>query len=153
MMDALGQAVGALFPWLKALHVIAVISWMAGLLYLPRLFVYHTEAEPGSAQSETFKVMEAKLSRIIMRPAMITTLVFGFAMLATPGYLANAGLWLWLKLLLVAGLLGAHFFLMRCRDEFAADGNERPQRFFRIINEVPTLLMIAIVILVVVRPF
>lgn len=152
-MELAGNALLALFPWLKALHVIAVISWMAGLLYLPRLFVYHSEAEPGSRQSETFKTMEAKLSGFIMWPAMLATLGFGFAMLATPGYLANAGFWLWGKLLLVGGLLAAHAYLVRCRDAFAEDRNTRPQRFFRMINEVPTVLMIGIVILVIVKPF
>ena len=149
----LGEFLSSAFPWLKAIHVIAVISWMAGLLYLPRLFVYHTDAEPGSQQSETFKVMEAKLSGVIMKPAMIATLVFGLAMLAVPGYLASAGSWVWLKIALVVGLLAVHWFLLKCRDAFAEDRNERPQKFFRVINEVPTLLMIAIVILVVVRPF
>ncbi len=144
------------YPWIKAFHVIAVISWMAGLLYLPRLFVYHCEAEPGSQQSETFKVMEGKLSRVIMRPAMVATLVFGLGMISipgTPGYLPHAGYWLWLKLLLVIGLLLAHLFQMRWRDDFAADRNERPQRFFRMMNEVPTLLMFGIVISVIVKPF
>lgn len=144
------------YPWVKALHVIAVISWMAGLLYLPRLFVYHCEAETGSVQSETFKVMEWKLSRFIMRPAMIVTLAAGFAMIAipgTPGYLPQAGVWLWLKLGLVGGLLGAHLAMMRWRDDFAADRNARPQRFYRIANEVPTLLMIGIVLCVIVKPF
>lgn len=144
------------YPWIKALHVIAVISWMAGLLYLPRLFVYHCESPVGSPQSETFKVMEGKLSRLIMRPAMIASLVFGLIMIAipgTPGYILHAGLWLWLKLLFVVGLLVAHFCMMRWRDDFAKDGNERPQRFFRIMNEVPTVLMIGIVICVIVKPF
>ncbi len=144
------------YPWLKALHVIAVISWMVGLLYLPRLFVHHCDAETGSPLSEKFKLMEGKLSRIIMRPAMIATLSFGVAMIAipgTPGYLPHAGGWLWLKLLFVAGLLTMHFFFMRCRDDFAADRNARPQRFYRFANEAPTLMMIAIVILVVVKPF
>ncbi len=152
-MSALGDFLLVAFPWLKAIHVIAVISWMAGLLYLPRLFVYHCEAEPGSQQSETFKVMETKLSTLIMWPAMLATVGFGFAMLATPGYLISAGLWIWFKLVLVAGLLGAHWFLVQCRNAFAEDRNERPQKFFRVINEVPTLLMVGIVILVVVRPF
>ena len=144
------------YPWIKAFHVIAVISWMAGLLYLPRLFVYHCEAEPGSQQSETFKVMEGKLSRLIMRPAMIATLFFGLLMIAipgTPGHLPHAGYWLWLKLLLVVGLLAAHLFQMRWRDDFAADRNQRPQRFFRMMNEVPTLLMFGIVVSVIVKPF
>ena len=152
-MSFIGDLLPPLFPWLKAIHVIAVISWMAGLLYLPRLFVYHCEAEADSDQSETFKVMESKLTRVIMGPAMITTLIFGLAMLIVPGYLATAGVWIWIKIALVIGLVGVHFFLMSCRDAFAADRNQRPQRFFRIINEVPTLLMIGIVILVVVRPF
>lgn len=144
------------YPWIKALHVIAVIAWMAGLLYLPRLFVYHCESPVGSPQSETFKVMEGKLSRLIMRPAMIASLVFGLIMIAipgTPGYILHAGLWLWLKLLFVVGLLVAHFCMMRWRDDFANDGNERPQRFFRIMNEVPTVLMVGIVICVIVKPF
>jgi putative membrane protein len=144
------------YPWIKALHVIAVISWMAGLLYLPRLFVYHCEAEPGGAQSETFKIMEAKLSRLIMRPAMIATLVFGLGMIAipgTPGYLLHAGYWLWLKMVFVVALLVAHFFMMQWRDDFASDRNVRPQRFFRFMNEVPTLLMVGIVICVIVKPF
>lgn len=146
----------SLYPWIKALHVIAVISWMAGLLYLPRLFIYHCEAEPGGVQSETFKTMEEKLARVIMRPAMMATVAMGLLMIAipgTPGYLPHAGYWLWLKLALVVGLLGAHTAEMRWRDDFAADRNQRPQRFYRIMNEVPTLLMIGIVICVIVKPF
>ena len=143
----------AALPWLRAVHVIAVISWMAGLLYLPRLFVYHCTAEPGSQQSETFKVMEDKLSRLIMFPAMLATVAVGLAMLATPGYLAGAGAWLWLKLALVIGLLAMHGLMVRWRNAFAADRNPHPQRFYRIANEIPTLLMVGIVILVVVRPF
>jgi putative membrane protein len=141
------------FVWLKALHVIAVISWMAGLLYLPRLFVYHCTVEPGSPASETFKVMESKLSRLIMFPAMLVTVGAGLALILVPGYLAGAGPWLWIKLGLVAGLLVMHRLMLRWRDDFAADRNSRPQKFFRVMNEVPTLLMIGIVILVVVRPF
>ncbi len=144
------------YPWIKALHVIAVISWMAGLLYLPRLFVYHCTAEPGSPQSETFKEMEGKLARLIMRPAMLATLAFGMAMIAipgTPGYLVHAGAWLWLKLVLVVGLLAAHFAQMKWKADFAADRNRRPQRFYRIANEIPTLLMVGIVVCVVVKPF
>jgi protoporphyrinogen IX oxidase len=143
-------------PWLKALHIIAVISWMAGLLYLPRLFVYHCEAEPGSETSETFKIMEDKLSRLILFPAMLVTVILGLGMLALPGYLAGitagGSAWLWIKLALVAGLLVTHRQMVHWRNDFAADRNQRPQRFFRIANEVPTLLMIGIVILVVVRP-
>lgn len=144
------------YAWIKALHVIAVISWMAGLLYLPRLFVYHCDAEVGSVQSETFKVMEHNLSQFIMRPAMIATLVFGLGMIAipgTPGHFVTAGYWLWLKVAFVIGLLLMHFFMIRWRNDFALDRNEKPQRFFRFMNEVPTLLMIGIVLLVIVKPF
>jgi putative membrane protein len=144
-------------PWLKALHIIAVISWMVGLLYLPRLFVYHCEAEPGSETSETFKTMEDKLSRLILFPAMLVTVGLGLGMLAWPGYLAGliagGSAWLWTKLALVVGLLITHRQMVHWRNDFAADRNQRPQRFFRIANEVPTLLMIGIVVLVVVRPF
>jgi putative membrane protein len=143
----------AALPWLRALHLIAVISWMAGLLYLPRLFVYHCTAAPGSEMSETFKVMEDKLSRLIMFPAMVATVVLGVGMLATPGYLGSAGGWLWVKLLLVVGLLGMHALMVRWRDAFARDANPHPQRFFRIANEIPTLLMVGIVILVITKPF
>ena len=140
-----------MYEWIKALHLIAVISWMAGMLYLPRLFVYHCEAETGSKQSETFKVMERRLLKAIMNPAMIVTWLAGL-------YLAWAGQWFsahWLhgKLLLVVLLSGVHGFLSRCVKDFAADRNSRSQKFYRIINEVPTILMILIVILVVVKPF
>ncbi len=144
------------YSWIKALHVIAVISWMAGLLYMPRLFVYHCESEAGSQQSETFKIMEERLARVIMQPAMIATLLFGLAMIVlpgTPGYIVRAGLWLWLKLGFVLGLLIVHFAMMRWKNAFALDRNEHPQRFFRIMNEVPTVLMIGIVICVIVKPF
>jgi putative membrane protein len=144
------------YSWIKALHLIAVISWMAGLLYMPRLFVYHCDSEAGSQQSETFKIMEERLARVIMQPAMIATLLFGLAMIAlpgTPGYIVRAGLWLWLKLGFVLGLLIVHFAMMRWKNAFALDRNEHPQRFFRIMNEVPTVLMIGIVICVIVKPF
>lgn len=154
--QAIGPLVPTLHPWVKALHVIAVIAWMAGLLYLPRLFVYHCEAPVGSAQSETFKVMERKLSRFIMWPAMWTTVGAGAVLVSlpgTPGWLPTAGGWLWLKLAFVAGLLVMHLLMTRWRDAFAEDRNRHPQRFFRIMNEVPTLLMIGIVICVIVKPF
>ncbi|MFP6654286.1 MAG: protoporphyrinogen oxidase HemJ [Myxococcota bacterium] len=144
------------YLWIKAFHLIAVISWMAGLLYLPRLFVHHCDAQPASPTSETFKMMEEKLARIIMTPAMIATLVFGLAMLATPGtpgYLPTAETWLWVKLALVVGILGAHFAMMGWKNDFAEDRNLRSQRFYRIANEVPTLLMIGIVLCVIVKPF
>jgi putative membrane protein len=140
-----------MYEWIKALHVIAVIAWMAGMLYLPRLFVYHSTAEIGSTQSETFKVMERRLLRAIVNPAMAVTWLAGL-------YLAWAGHWLaagWLhgKLLLVIAMSAMHGFLARCVKDFAHDRNTRSARFYRLINEVPTALMIGIVILVVVKPF
>jgi putative membrane protein len=143
----------ALYPWIKALHIIAVIAWMAGLLYLPRLFVYHCAAPPGSAQSETFKVMERRLLHAIMNPAMVATYLFGLLLLATPGVVDWGAAWMYLKLALVAGLTGLHHGLGRCCQAFAADRNRRPARFYRVVNEVPTLLMVGIVLLIVVKPF
>ena len=140
-----------MYEWIKALHVIAVIAWMAGMLYLPRLFVYHCEAEAGSKQSETFKVMERRLLKAIMTPAMIVTWLAGLY-LAWTGHWFSAG-WFHGKLLLVLLLSGAHGFLSRCARNFAAGRNTRSQKFYRIINEVPTVLMIGAVILVVVKPF
>ncbi len=141
-----------MYEWIKALHVIAVIAWMAGMLYLPRLFVYHCEAEVGSKQSETFKVMERRLLKAIINPAMIVTWLAGL-------YLAWSGRWLftswWIygKLFLVLVLSGVHGLFVRWVKDFAADRNRHQQKFYRLINEVPTLLMIGIVILVVVKPF
>ena len=142
-----------LYPWVKALHIISVIAWMAGLLYLPRLFVYHCDAAPGSAQSETFKVMERRLLRGIMNPAMGAVYVFGIALLLTPGIVDWASGWLHVKLALVVVLTVYHHALGRWRTAFAADANARPARFYRAMNEVPTLIMIAIVVMVVVKPF
>jgi len=139
------------YEWIKALHIIAVIAWMAGMLYLPRLFVYHCEAEIGSKQSETFKVMERRLMRAIINPAMIVTWLAGLY-LAWSGHWFSSG-WLHGKLALVILLSGVHGFVSRCRKDFEADRNRRSQKFFRIINELPTVLMIGIVILVVVKPF
>ena len=140
-----------MYEWIKALHIIAVIAWMAGMLYLPRLFVYHCEAEIGSKQSETFKVMERRLMRAIINPAMIVTWLAGLY-LAWSGHWFSSG-WLHGKLELVILLSGVHGFFSRCRKDFEADRNRRSQKFFRIINELPTVLMIGIVILVVVKPF
>src|SRR6188768_683261 len=139
------------YPWIKALHVIAVISWMAGMLYLPRLFVYHCEAEVGSKQSETFKVMEWRLLKAIINPAMIVTWLAGLY-LAWSGHWYMSG-WFHAKLTLVLILSGVHGFFSRMVKDFAADRNTRDQKFYRIINEVPTALMILIVILVIVKPF
>jgi protoporphyrinogen IX oxidase len=136
--------------WIKALHVVAVIAWMAGLLYLPRLYVYHCTAEKGSKQSETFKVMENRLLTFIMTPAMIVVWASG-------GWLAYAqsmvnDRWLWAKFGLVLLLTGYHHALGVWRQDFAEDLNTRAPRFYRIMNEVPTLLMIGIVVLVIVKP-
>jgi|SRR5690348_8750000 protoporphyrinogen IX oxidase len=140
-----------MYEWIKALHIVAVIAWMAGMLYLPRLFVYHCEAKAGSSQSETFKLMERRLLKVIINPAMIVTWLAGLY-LAWSGHWLSAG-WLHAKLALVLALSGVHGFFARSVKDFAADRNSRSQKFYRIINEVPTVLMIAIVILVVVKPF
>ena len=140
-----------LYPWLKALHVMAIIAWMAGMLYLPRLFVYHCEAEPGSRQSETFKVMERRLLNAIINPAMMVSWALGLWLAWEGGWFA-AG-WFQAKFLLVLMLSGLHGFLVGRVRAFAADGNRSTQRFYRIINEVPTILLIGIVLLAVVKPF
>ncbi|CAN0378756.1 unnamed protein product [Phaeothamnion confervicola] len=136
--------------WLKALHVAAVISWMAGLLYLPRLMVYHCDAERGSVQSETFKVMERRLLRAIMDPAMGVVWVTGPWLAWQMGYLGEH--WFWGKFALVCALTWFHHLLVRRMKEFAADKNTRSSKYYRIINEVPAVLMIGIVIFVIVRP-
>lgn len=137
--------------WIKALHIIAVISWMAGLLYLPRLFVYHCGAEPGSDRSETLKIMERRLLRAIMNPAMVVAWICG-VVLAADGISWSDG-WVHVKTALVVLLTVAHMFMAKWRGDFAADRNTRSERFYRIANEVPTILMIGIVVMVVVKPF
>lgn len=137
--------------WIKALHVISVIAWMAALLYLPRLFVYHVDAPRGSQQSETFKIMERRLSKAIMTPAMIAVWITG--PLTAYGFDEWQSPWLHAKLALVLALSGFHGYLARTVKTFAADANQKSARFFRFLNEIPTVLMILIVILVVVRPF
>ena len=134
----------------KSLHVISVIAWMAGMFYLPRLFVYHAEAGPGTPQSETFKVMERRLLKAIMTPAMIATWAFGLILVWQSGYYA-AG-WLQAKVVLVLAMSGIHGWLARMVKDFAADRNTRGHKFYRVLNEGPTLLMVAIVVLVVVKP-
>lgn len=144
-----------IYPWLKALHIMAVIAWMAGLFYLPRIFVYHAEkATPGSELSETFKVMEMKLYRFIMNPSMIATWLFGILMLVALGldYLSTA-YWFHAKALLIVLMTWFHHWLGLRRKDFLADANSRTGRTYRLMNEVPTLAMIGIVILVVVQPF
>jgi putative membrane protein len=140
-----------MYGWLKAFHVIAVIAWMAGMLYLPRLFVYHCGAEAGSKQSETFKVMEWRLLKVIINPAMLATWGLGL-WLAWAGSWWSSG-WLHAKIVLVLVLSGLHGLLVRWVRDFGQDRNRYSARFYRIINEVPTILMIAIVVLAVVKPF
>jgi putative membrane protein len=140
-----------MYEWLKAFHVIAIIAWMAGMLYLPRLFVYHCAAEVGSKQSETFKVMERRLLTAIMTPAMVVSWVLGLWLAWRGGWYASG--WLQAKVVLVLLLSGMHGFFLGCGRGFAADHNRHSQKFYRIINEVPTILMIGIVILAVVKPF
>ena len=142
-----------LYPWIKALHIISVVAWMAGLLYLPRLFVYHAGARPGSEASEIFKVMERRLLRGIMNPAMIATYSFGILLAATPGVVDWARGWIYMKLVAVAALTLLHHYLGLWRKDFAADANRRTTRFYRVANEVPTVLLLLIVIMVVVKPF
>lgn len=139
------------YPWIKAIHLIAAIAWMAGMLYLPRLFVYHCEAEPGSAQSETFKIMERRLLRAIINPAMIGTWALGL-WLVWSSEAWRAG-WFQAKFVLVVILSTMHGFLARWRKDFAADRNRHSAKFYRVVNELPTLLLIGIVILAVVKPF
>jgi putative membrane protein len=139
------------YLWVKAFHIIAVISWMAGMLYLPRLFVYHSTVPARSEASETFKVMERRLVKAIMTPAAVVAWTLGLVM-AIDNHLFAAG-WFHAKLGLVVTMTACHWFLVRCKNEFAADGNRRSQKFYRVINEVPTLLMIAIVILAITKAF
>ncbi|HTW51753.1 MAG TPA: protoporphyrinogen oxidase HemJ [Stellaceae bacterium] len=143
----------AAYPWIKALHIVSVVAWMAGLLYLPRLFVYHANAAVGSDKAETFKIMERRLLYGIMNPALAAVIILGALLAATPGVVDWQQGWIWAKLVLVAGLFGFHNGLARWRKQFAADRCPHTARFFRAVNELPMLALIAIVILVVVRPF
>jgi putative membrane protein len=143
----------AVYPWVKALHIVSVVAWMAGLFYLPRLFVYHAEAEAGSDKAETFKIMERRLLRGIMLPAAVMVVVFGGMLAATPGLVDWRSGWIWAKLALVLGLGLFQVKLAGWQREFAADRRPHPARFFRLVNELPTLALLAIVILVVVKPF
>jgi putative membrane protein len=150
-MDALHNDLSNYIPWFVAAHIIAVIAWMSAMLYLPRLFVYHTEAAPGSESSERFKVMERRLLKAIMNPSMIAVWILGPLLVWLTG--AETQLWMQLKFMLVIILSGMHGLFVRCWRAFAEDRNTRSARFYRMINEVPALLMVLIVILVKVRPF
>ena len=146
-----GLEPAVLYDWIKVGHIVSLIAWMAGMLYLPRLFVYHASLPPGSeGQSATFKVMERRLLKAIMNPALIATWVFGLALAWMSGFYASP--WLQAKFVLVLAMTGIHGWLARMVKDFAADRNTRGHRFYRVLNEVPTLLMIVIVILVVVKP-
>lgn len=142
-----------LYPWLKAFHLIAVIFWMAGLLYLPRLFIYHSVAQAGGELEAKMEEAEVKLLRIIMNPAMIVAFVLGLILI---GYNASAGgvaLWLWVKVVLAFSLIGYHGFLAKTRKGFLNGGRPKSEKFFRRINEIPALVTIVIVILAIVQPF
>lgn len=140
------------YLWIKAFHIIAVIAWMVGMLYLPRLFVYHADAEKGSDKSETFKIMERRLMRIIVNPAMIVAWVLGGLMLWINPDLLHQG-WMHVKLLMVILMSGVHGMFSRWRKQFERDENTRSAKFYRIWNEVPTLFLIIIVIMAVAEPF
>ena len=141
-----------LYPWIKALHIISVIAWMAGMLYLPRLFVYHSTVAPESEAAAMLKVMERRLLRIIINPAMIAAFLFGGTMLALPGAVDWSAWWIYVKLVLVALMIAVHGQFALWRRDFEAGTNIHPAKTYRFANEVPTLLMIAIVILAVVKP-
>lgn len=141
------------YLWIKAFHIISVISWMAGMLYLPRLFVYHVDSEKGSVQSETFKIMERRLMRGIINPSMILAFIFGGCLLLIPDVVNWSDIWPWIKLIMIVIMTAVHGMLSRYRKGFEKDQNEKSARFYRIINEVPAVLMLIIVIMVVVKPF
>ena len=140
-----------MYEWIKALHIIAVIAWMAGMLYLPRLFVYHCDAPPGSPQSETFKVMEHRLLTFIMTPAMAVTWILGIALVLQGGFIGAT--WFHIKFVLVVLMTALHGVFAYWVNEFSLGRNAHPAKFYRIINEVPTIILILIVILAVVKPF
>ena len=141
---------GSAYLWIKALHIIAVIAWMAGLLYLPRLYVYHADADVGSEFSEKLKIMERRLLRAIMNPAMLVSLIAGGALLAYQNFSSG---WLHVKLTAIVGLLIMHMLMAKWRKDFEKDTNTHSHKFYRVANEIPTVLMILIVVLAVVKPF
>jgi len=150
----MGQFILDYYDWFKAFHLIAVMSWMAGLLYLPRLYVYHVSAKKSSDLSETLKTMERRLLRFIMNPAMIITWILGLALLLSNfEFLMSGQGWMHAKLLLVILMSGVHGMLSKFRKDFERDDNQKSEKFYRVLNEAPTVLMIAIVILAVAEPF
>lgn len=143
-----------MYPWIKALHVISMIAWMAGLFYLPRLYVYHTMVAVGTPESERFKIMERRLLKQIANPAMIATWTFGMLLVMTPGVIVwSEDIWWLIKLVMVLLMSGYHGALSKWRLEFLEDRNKRNHRFYRLANEVPTLLMVIIVLMAIVKPF
>ncbi len=150
----LSDILAAAYPWTKVLHIVSMVAWMAGLFYLPRIFVYHAETAPtGSATSETFKVMERKLYRQIMNPAMIATWTFGALLALTPGLVAWSSGWIWVKLVAVALLTVFHHWLGRRRKDFLRDENRLSGRTYRLMNELPLVALLVIVTMVVAKPF
>ena len=141
------------YPWILSGHIISIIAWMAGVFYMPRLFAYHAEAEVGSDKSETFKLMERRLLRAIINPAMIAAWIFGILLVLTPGIVDWAMGWPWVKATIVLAMSGLHGLLSRWRRQFASERNTHTTRFYKLINEVPTVMMIVIVIMVVAKPF
>ena len=140
------------FHWFLALHIMSFTAWMAGMFYLPRLFVYHCQTIPGSAESERFKVMERRLLKQIINPAMISTFIFGVLLVLTPGAVNWAAAWWWMKIIALALMFGFHGACSRWRRDFLNDANKKSEKFYRVANEVPTLLFIIIVVAVVVKP-
>ena len=147
------DALSVFYPWTKALHVISMVAWMAGMFYLPRLYVYHCDMQPGSRESERFKVMEYRLLKQIINPAMIATWIFGILLVLTPGVIDWTSGWWHVKLTAVLLMSGFHGAMSKWRREFMEDRNKRSHRYYRFANEVPTLLLMVIVVMVIVRPF
>lgn len=153
LADVVADALVELYPWIKALHVISVIAWMAALLYLPRLFVYHAACTPEGEPAATFKVMERRLLKLIANPASVATWLFGLMLVFTPGVIDWGAGWVHAKAVLVILMTAYHHMLVRWWRGFAENRNQRPPRFYRAVNEVPTVLMIGIVVMVIARPF
>ena len=148
----MSEFLGQYYLWLKAIHIIFIISWMAGMFYLPRLYVYHTQVTPGSEADETFKVMERRLLKVIMNPAMIIAFITGILLIITTGAGApGTGYWMHIKLVLVLAMGAVHGLLSAYRKDFERGENRKTEKFYRVLNEAPTVLMIAIVIVVVVK--
>ena len=152
-MNVLQSVLVSVYPWTKAFHVVSMVAWMSAMFYLPRLFVYHTETPVGSAESARFKIMERRLQKQIMLPAMIVTWTFGILLVLTPGIIDWSAGWWHVKLFCVLLMSGMHGAMSRWRRDFLEDHNRRSARFYRIANEIPTVLLLVIVIMVIVRPF